>query len=150
MDSNYYYDPSDYYRQMNDTQLVADIQKAINGEYSAVMCYQKLADLSPDQTEREQILEIQQDERRHFETFSGIYMNLTGMQPSPQLIEECPDTYLEGLEFSFRDEQEAVDFYLDIADKAQDPYIKESFQRAAKDEQNHAVWFLFFFQNNRG
>ncbi|GAA3314104.1 hypothetical protein GCM10020331_005840 [Ectobacillus funiculus] len=36
-------------------------------------------------------------------------------------------------------------FYLDIADKAQDSYIKKQFRRAATDEQNHAVWFLYFY-----
>lgn len=29
----------DYYRMPNDIQLVNDIQKAINAEYSAVACY---------------------------------------------------------------------------------------------------------------
>ena len=102
--------------------------------------------MAPTHDERNKILEIQKDEKRHLEEFSSIYTNLTGRQPTYKITEECPDKYRAGIEFAFKDEQEAVDFYLDIADKAQDPTIKDRFRRAAADEQNHAVWFLFFFQ----
>ena len=36
----------------NDTQLVNDIQKAINAEYSAIACYEKLAKMAPPKDER--------------------------------------------------------------------------------------------------
>ncbi|MTT30681.1 hypothetical protein GMB86_01460 [Terrilactibacillus sp. BCM23-1] len=52
--------------------------------------------------------------------------------------------YLEVLKFRVEDEQNTVDFYMEIADQSRLPIIKETFQRAAKDEQNHAVWFLLF------
>jgi rubrerythrin len=133
-----------YYRAVNDIQIANEIQRAINGEYSAIACYQQLANMAPTQVERDQILEIREDEIRHFKEFSSIYMNLTGRQPTPQIIEECPDTYHLGLEAAFKDEQETADFYLDIVDKAQNMYIKDIFRRAAADEQNHAVWFLYF------
>lgn len=134
----------DFYRMPNDIQLVKDIQKAINAEYSAVSCYKKLAKMASTKDERNRILEIQKDEERHLDEFSKIYSNLTGKKPSYQIVEECPDKYKAGIEFAFKDEQEAVDFYLDIADKAKDPMVKERFRRAAADEQNHAVWFLSF------
>ena len=51
--SNYY----DWYRQ-ND-KLINDIEKAINGEYSAINCYAKLATMAPNGVERNQILEIE-------------------------------------------------------------------------------------------
>ncbi|SEN93173.1 Rubrerythrin [Mesobacillus persicus] len=141
-----YYDGN--LRVTNDTQLATELQKAINGEYSAIACYEKLAQMAPTQMERNQILEIRQDERNHYEAFRRIYTHVTGNLPVSQITEECPNTYRAGLDFAFRDEQETVDFYLDIADKAQDPNIKEIFRRAAADEQNHAVWFLFFFSKN--
>ncbi|MFS0820896.1 ferritin family protein [Bacillus sp. 1P02SD] len=140
----------DYYRMPNDTQLVNDIQKAINGEYSAIACYKKLAKMAPSNDERDRILEIRKDEVRHLEEFSRIYTNLTGKNPSYQLIEKCPNNFNAGIEFAFKDEQETVDSYLEISDKAQDPSIKERFRRAAADEQNHAVWFLSFFNHPKG
>ncbi|MFC7062637.1 ferritin family protein [Halobacillus seohaensis] len=141
---------NDYYRMANDTQLVNDIQKAINAEYSAIACYGKLANLAPTNDEKEKILEIQQDEKLHFEEFSNIYRNLTGQQPTYKIIEQCPKKYRAGIEFAFKDEQEAIDFYLDIVDKALDPFIKDRFRRAAADEQNHAVWFMFFISKLMG
>lgn len=149
---NYYYIPQyyDYYRLPNNTQIVNDIQQAINAEYSAVICYEKLAKMAPTKDEKNRILEIQQDEKRHLDEFSRIYTNLTGTKPTFNIIEECPDKYRDGMEFALKDEQEAVDFYLDIADKSQDSHIKERFRRAAADEQNHAVWFLYFFHKSKG
>ncbi|MBN6888963.1 rubrerythrin [Cytobacillus horneckiae] len=132
----------------NNQELIMDISKAIDGEYSAINCYKKLQQLAPNEKARTVIKEIRQDEKRHFKSFNRIYTQLTGQSHSPQLNNQCPNSYKSGLDFSFNDEQHSVDFYLEIADKAVDPYIKEQFNRAAKDEQNHAVWFLYLM--NRG
>lgn len=129
--------------------LINDIQKAINGEYGAIGCYEQLSRMAKTQFEKDQILEIRQDEIRHFEEFSRIYRELTGRQPIAESIEKCPDQYKEGVESAFRDEQETVDFYLDIANKSHNPVIKETFRRASADEQNHAVWFLYFLFNKQ-
>ncbi len=137
--SNYH----DWYRQ-ND-KLISDIEKAINGEYSAISCYAKLANMAPNAAERNQILEIRNDEIKHFHQFVQIYTNLTGQQPKPQITEECPNTYLQGLEFAIQDEQKTVDFYLEISDETSDAHLKELLRRIAADEQNHAVWFLYYF-----
>ncbi|PEI80541.1 ferritin-like domain-containing protein [Bacillus wiedmannii] len=133
----------DWYRQ-ND-KLIRDIEKAINGEFSAINCYAKLANMAPNVAERNQILEIRNDEIKHFHQFVQIYTNLTGQQPKPQITEECPNTYLQGLEFAIQDEQKTVDFYLKISDEASDAHLKELLRRIAADEQNHAVWFLYYF-----
>lgn len=136
-----------YYSQTGqaDIGLLHDIEKAINGEYSAILCYEQLAKLAPSEEIRDQILEIREDEIHHFQIFSHIYMILSGMQAAPHITETCPTEYRAGMEFALKDEQKTVDFYHEIADKAEDPYIIEQFRRAASDEQNHAVWFLYFF-----
>jgi rubrerythrin len=127
-----------------DPTLIQDIAKAISGQYNAISCYEKLARLAPTEEERRQIMEIRQDEINHYREFCQIYIRLTGKQPQIT-AEPCPDDYQEGLEFALKDEQKTVDFYLDIADKTRDPAIKKVFTRAAHDEQNHAVWFLYFW-----
>ena len=137
----YYYDNSN--RQTN--KLISNIEKAINGEYSAIHCYTKLAELASSEGVRKQILEIRQDEAKHFQQFVQIYGSLTGRQPEPIISEKCPNTYLNGLEFALKDEQHTVDFYLEISDEASNQFVKEAFRRAAADEQNHAVWFLYYF-----
>lgn len=137
------------YLRPADAALVADIGKAINGEYSAIACYEQLAKLATNEEARKRILEIRNDEIRHFQVFSKIYTALTGRKPTPQIMEQCPTEYREGLHFAFKDEQETVDFYLDIAEKSNDPYSKEQFKRASADEQNHAVWFLYYLTQQR-
>ncbi|MCM3001478.1 ferritin-like domain-containing protein [Paenibacillus cellulositrophicus] len=123
---------------------IADLEKAINGEYSAIACYERLAGAAPSEEERTQIMEIRKDEIRHYQTFAGLYTSLTGRQPAPVINEPCPSVYRDGLHFAFKDEQNTVDFYHEAADRASDPAVKQAFLRAAADEQNHAVWFLYF------
>lgn len=129
-----------------DTNLSTDLEKAINGEYSAIVCYEQLAQLAPTAAIREQIIEIRNDEIRHYQQFQRIYTYLTGQQFTPKLTEQCPNTYMEGIDYAFHDEQHTVDFYLEVARKTQHSFIKESFSQAAADEQQHAVWFLYFIQ----
>jgi rubrerythrin len=135
-------------RPYSDISLINDIAKAINGQYSAVACYERLAQLAPNEDIRKKIFEIRQDEIKHFQVFSQIFTAMTGKQPMPQIVEGCPSNYRAGLHFAFKDEQETVDFYLDIAEKANNPQIKEHFRRASADEQNHAVWFLYFLTSS--
>lgn len=122
------------------------IEKAIDGEYSAISCYKNLITLAPSNSIKEKITEIRNDELRHFRTFSSLYKQLTGKEHTPKMVEKCPKQYKQGIDFAFKDEQETVDFYLDIASKTNNPKIKEEFSRAAHDEQNHAVWFLYFLK----
>ncbi|MCJ8008485.1 ferritin-like domain-containing protein [Lederbergia wuyishanensis] len=130
-----------------DKSLIEKVATAIYGEYTAIHCYAKLINMAPTEKEKERINEIRNDEIRHFNTFCAIYTLLTNKQPQPHLG-NCPDQYVDLLEFAFEDEQHTVDFYLDIAEDARDPFIRERFRSAAADEQNHAVWFLSFLQKH--
>ncbi len=124
------------------SDLLADLTKTINSEFTAIRCYEQLASIAPSQEAKNRILEIRKDEMRHFRMFSNIYFSLTGMPPAPQLAEQCPADFASGLISSFHDEQQAVDFYHEVARNY--PLVREAYNQAAADEQNHAVWFLFF------
>lgn len=131
-------------RSQQDQAMLDDIAKAIDGEYTAIACYGQLAKLAPDQAARDRILEIRQDEIRHFRQFTDLYYRLSGRQPTPKIAEPCSAEYASGIRNAFEDEQNTVDFYMGIADKTDFPSVREAFRRAAADEQNHAVWFLYF------
>src|SRR5690606_23808359 len=139
-----------YYTRQPSTnlQIVNDLIKALNGEYHAIHCYEHLANQAPNQEIKRQILEIRNDEIRHYHLFSSIYTSLTGKQPTPKLTEQCADNFPSGVLASFKDEQETVNFYHKIARETNDYFIKDSFQQAAADEQNHAVWFLYFMTHH--
>lgn len=145
----YEYVANDQEENQQQKALVRTLEKAINGEYSAIQCYEKLAKMAPNEAERKRILEIREDEIKHFQVFTKIYINLTGYQPIPKVTEKCPDSYKAGLEFAIVDEQKTVDFYLETADGATDRLVRKAFRRAAADEQNHAVWFLYYFVKNK-
>ena len=131
-----------YIEAKEGARLVREIAQAINGEYSAIACYEELIKMAPTEEEKKRIGEIREDEVRHFRLFSNLYTKLTNRKPVPRITEKCPGEYKAGLIAAFYDEQETVDFCLDMADRARDPFIKEVFRRAAADEQNHAVYFL--------
>lgn len=136
-----------YYRA-NQAEI-DQIAKALAGEYNAIQCYEQMANFAKNEEEKKQIMEIRNDEINHYQTFAAIYQNLSGMQYNPKQTEEWPGDYFSALIAAFRDEQETVDFYLDIAENASSPYIRKQFKRASADEQNHAVWFLYYFMQNK-
>ena len=129
-------------------EVLNNILKAINGEYTAIACYELLADQAPNAEIKNRILEIRNDEIRHYETFWHLYISLTGKQATPQITKQCPADYKSGILASFIDEQETVDFYHDIARSTNNPVIKDAFTQASADEQNHAVWFLYFMNHH--
>lgn len=59
-------------------EVLNDISKAINGEYTAIYCYELLANQAPNNEIKKRILEIRSDEIRHYETFWHLYISLTG------------------------------------------------------------------------
>ena len=134
-----------YTRQETNSRFLHDLTKAINGEYSAITCYEQLAALAPNEAAKRRIQEIRNDEMKHYQIFTQLYMTMTGRQPTPQLTEPCPTDYKAGLLAALQDEQETVDFYLEISDYVQPAHVKETFRRIAADEQNHAVWFLTLY-----
>jgi len=130
--------------------FIQGVARAIDGEYTAIACYAQLAQQAPTAEERDRILEIREDERRHLNAFVSLYVALTGRQPTPAMNETCAASYRDGLVAAFKDEQETVDEYLTLADQAVPPSTGDPFRRAAADEQNHAVWLLYYLTRHGG
>lgn len=130
--------------EWTNEQLKTSLYNAILGEHNAIACYDQLAQMAPDEPSKRIILEIRKDEIRHYQSLLKYFVNLFGEQPSFSTQEKCPNSYHEGLTIAFEDEQNTVDEYLNISDYINHyPEIRKAFKRAAKDEQNHAVWFLY-------
>lgn len=136
-----------YTMYLSNNEIIGDLSKALTGEYNAIHCYEILANQAPNSEVKKRILEIRSDEMRHYQMFAGIYSSITGAQPSPELTEKCPNNFTDGVLAAFISEQETVDFYHQIARKYNIPMIRETFMQAAEDEQNHAVWFLYFMNH---
>ncbi|MDD9148718.1 MULTISPECIES: ferritin-like domain-containing protein [unclassified Sporolactobacillus] len=132
-----------------DGTQIERIARSISGEYQAVHCYEILMNEAKSEREKRQIAEIRNDEIRHYRIFSSLYLQLTGQAYTVHQTEMCPNTYPEGLRHAIEDEQNTVDFYLESGDKAQNPQVRSIYYRIAKDEQQHAVWFLYFYTLNK-
>lgn len=137
------------HQPMTSPNIILDLTKALNGEFHAIHCYEQLASQAPNANIKNRILEIRKEEMRHFHMFSTIYTSLTGMQFQPQLTEPCAANFASGVDASFIDEQQTVDFYHRVARTYNSPVIQQAFLEAAADEQNHAVWFLYFLVSAR-
>ncbi|UYO36486.1 ferritin-like domain-containing protein [Bacillus zhangzhouensis] len=142
---DYSYSP---YDMRQNTRIISDLEKAVNGEYSAIQCYEKLVQRAKTPEAKKIIQEIRQDEVRHYQLFSKLYYSLTGKNHKPSVTEPCPDQLREGLVFAFKDEQKTVDFYLTVSDYVRDQGTKELMKRIAQDEQQHAVWFLYLLTHH--
>ena len=125
-----------------------DLMKVINGEFTAIQYYQHLANLAPNETIKQRILEIRADEEAHFKQFVHLFVCLMGYYPTPQITENMPTDFKSGVLHSFFDEQQTNEFYRHIATSCPEPVIKHLFFETAADEQNHAVWFLYFLTSS--
>ncbi|MBS4174358.1 ferritin-like domain-containing protein [Bacillus sp. FJAT-49736] len=125
---------------------MSDLSKAINGEYEAIQCYEYLINQTTNPEIREQLIEIRNDEICHYETFYNLYLSLTNTHPPVSMTKKCPPDFKSGIIAAFKDEQNTTDFYHAVARNIKEKYLKEPFQQAALDEQNHAVWFLYFMR----
>lgn len=123
-----------------DAALIQDIAKAIQGEYEAIQYYARLAMLAPNPVIRQTILDIRNDEIRHFNRFSRTYVMLTGR--SPEVTPgPMPVTFMQGVQYAYNDETKAAAFYQRIASSTSMPRIQRQFYRASQDEQRHAAYF---------
>ena len=107
-----------YATPSSDANLVCDLMKAINGEYHGICFYEQLAKQAPNETVHKQILEIRNDEIRHFHrVFSCLHVfNRTATIPTTDGA--LPPNFRSGVVAAFKDEQETVDFYHTVARKA--------------------------------
>ena len=93
-----------------DEQLLRDINKAVNDEFSAIHYYTCLAELAPNNQFQQAILGIRQDEIKHFDWFSKAYYDLSGSYPQISLNIKLPNTFQEGVSESIKDEEKPFHF----------------------------------------
>ncbi|REE91497.1 rubrerythrin [Paenibacillus taihuensis] len=120
--------------------LIPDISRAIIGEVHAYQFYQRLAELAPNEQDRQTILRIQRDEAKHYRWFSTILSNLGGQQPQIP-AGELPISFRDGVRTAINHELETAAFYQDVAYRATDRPIEMHFTHAMHDEQRHASLF---------
>ncbi|MGE5373036.1 MAG: ferritin family protein [Solirubrobacterales bacterium] len=130
------------YIQPDFPGTVPGLEEAMRGESGAIVFYSYLIDMAPDERQRRVLMSIRSDEERHLNNFQAVYCQYTGSTyrvPTPDV--RPPETYLDGLERAFQDEQEAYEFYKANYEGNRNPRIKQAFFDAMLDEAEHARWF---------
>jgi rubrerythrin len=126
----------------SDSALANDIKTAITLEVHAYNYYERLAELAPNEQDRQIILRIQRDEAKHYQWFSMLLSRM-GIQ-QPQIPPgQLPSSFIEGVGTAIRNELDAQAFYQDIAFRANSMPVQTHFMHAAHDEQRHASWLQY-------
>jgi rubrerythrin len=136
-------------RQMplnSDINLLNDVAQSIILEAHAYNFYQRLAELAPNEQDRQIIFRIQRDEAKHYHWFTMILRRMGGQQPQ-LTIGALPQEFKEGVRTAIFNELEAASFYQDIAYRATDHMTQMHFMHASHDEQRHASWFEYMLIN---
>lgn len=121
-----------------DFKLYDDISEAVIREVHSYNFYTKLAALAPGMRLRQTIINIREDEARHYGSFTAALQKLGARMPMIP-AGGAPSSVQEGLREAIKAETEAAAFYKSIASRTQSRSIQTQFHNAARDEQQHAL-----------
>ncbi len=134
--------PSPNYSPMyNENGLLQTLLNAMQGEASAVDFYSRLADMTTNQKDKQEILKIVEDEKAHLQSFVNLYFTLTGRHPQYQPTRVGFNSFEEGIQEAFEDELKDYETYRNQYLKTRNQTIRDVFLRAFTDEIKHATRF---------
>lgn len=126
------------------------LREAVQGEREDELFYDYLISVAPTREEKDIIVSIRDDERRHNRLFKKIYKDFTGMEVPPGGEEtfERPRSYLDGIKKALFGELRAVEKYRDIRrNLPMGPYRDVLFD-IITDEIKHSSKYNYLFTLN--
>lgn len=126
--------------------VIKALVEAVYTEKEAITLLNQLTVLAPSHKEHNQLTIMKQEESRHLHQFTNAYYELTSHYPVVNDKDNCSILYRQGIQQLIEAKQNNVSFYLDGGDwlNEQDPILAQVFRRAAADEQQHAIWLVYF------
>lgn len=145
--------PRDEYFMVINPQLqkaLEGVKKAVQGEREDELFYDYLISVAPTREEKEIIISIRDDERRHNKLFRGIYERFTGMIVSPTEEEtfKKPKSYQDGIKRALFGELQAVERYKDIRRGLPRGTYREILLDIIIDEIKHASKYNYLYTLN--
>ncbi|MGP4081053.1 cupin domain-containing protein [Pseudalkalibacillus sp. R45] len=123
--------------QGNGQQIVEAIHAGIKGKAETIDLYSRLANVAPNQNDKNVILHSLEDEKSHLKQFTNLYSMLTGKQPDYEIDQVPFSTYGEGLqkayEAEFKNHEEGRKNYI----LTQYSPFQNVFYRVCHDEMEH-------------
>lgn len=131
----------------SNQRFLDHLEKIVNAEHHAIQIYGKLLELTQNKMFRNIIENIRNDEKRHFQTFSEIYTQLTHGKQAVLTDATLPKSFINGVDDSVKDELEDSKFYQDTAQVTTNEPIRRHLMNASHDEQRHATWFMYILHS---
>lgn len=146
----YYVNPSIYNSNLmlrnsqgKDRLVFEAILDGIKGEASAIDLYSRLVNLAPNQKHKNDILNILEDEKVHWQQHTNLYISMTGRQPVYQIEKVSFRNYREGLQKAYETELANYEEYRNDYLLLQNSPVGDVFLRASTDEMEHAKRLAF-------
>lgn len=140
------WDPSMYHQnqtyrnhQENDQDLLNTIYFGVKREATAVDLYSRLANLAPDQTHRNEILQTLANKQFYLDQFTNLYISLTGWQPVYQIEKISFDNYRDGLNKASKFGEEAYEEYQRQGISTQNSLVQSIFLQASRGASENAA-----------
>ena len=127
-------------------KMAEAVHKAIVGEATAIDFYGRLLNEATTPIQRDLIADARQDEQKHLQAFTKLYVFLTGRMPQYRIQPVEYRTFRDGLLYAMKDELEAHSFYRDMTLSTSDQLVVDTFSFAMNDEIEHATAFSFLYQ----
>jgi rubrerythrin len=137
--------------QTNLQSVLPLLQQAVQGERNDELFYNYLIQNAPSNQDREIIVSIRDDERRHRQMFKQMYYALTGriIESTNNESFERPPSYLAGIEKAIFGELSAVELYRKIYFTIPNIVFKNMVFEILTDEIKHASKYNFLYAKNK-
>lgn len=127
--------------QRSFDKLIKTIYDSIVNEATAAQFYTKLKKEAPNTLHKEFIEHVRDDELKHMQAFTHLYVTLVGHVPHIKIESVQYTNYKAGILKALKDKMEAVELYCDVQLLNSNPVVREIFNRAMIDEMEHTTQF---------
>jgi predicted heme/steroid binding protein/rubrerythrin len=126
------------------------IKEAVQDERNDELFYDYLISIAPSEDEKEIIVSIRNDERKHNKMFRKIYKDFTGMDIEAVNGEEFenPESYLEGIKKALFGELKAVEKYREIRQGLLGRIYRDMLFEIITDELKHSSKYNYLYTSN--
>ncbi|MBU3227351.1 ferritin-like domain-containing protein [Clostridium algidicarnis] len=126
------------------------VKKAVQGEREDELFYDYLISVAPTTEQKDILISIRDDERRHNALFRKIYKDFTGVEVPPGGEEtfEKPTSYIEGIKKALFGELRAVEKYRDIRSALPIGPYRDVLFDIITDEIKHSSKYNYLFTLN--
>ena len=126
------------------------VEKSVQGERTDELFYDYLISVAPTQEEKNIIMSIRDDERKHNRMFRKIYKDFTQRDIKEDMSEqfEKPDSYIDGVKKALMGELRAVETYRKIRQGIPYTYYRDMLFEIITDEIKHSIKYNYILNFN--